>query len=111
MDSLLLSVSTQMTFYSVNLKSASRLELTICFYLLVDLLDRGWRRSGCYLYKPEMDKTCCPQYTIRLKASDFVPSKEQQRVSKRMQRYPQGAPEGTDVIFITYMQSFMLNNV
>ncbi|KAL8102821.1 hypothetical protein AgCh_027371 [Apium graveolens] len=58
-----------------------------------DLLDRGWRRSGCYLYKPEMDKTCCPQYTIRLKASDFVPSKEQQRVSKRMQRFLDGTLE------------------
>ncbi|WOH11287.1 hypothetical protein DCAR_0830768 [Daucus carota subsp. sativus] len=55
-----------------------------------DLLDRGWRRSGCYLYRPEMDKTCCPQYTIRLKASDFVPSKEQQRVSKQMQRFLDG---------------------
>ncbi|MFS8013070.1 putative arginyltransferase [Helianthus anomalus] len=50
------------------------------------LLDRGWRRSGCILYKPEMEKTCCPSYTIRLKASDFVPSKEQARVAKRMQR-------------------------
>nr|XP_043632835.1 arginyl-tRNA--protein transferase 2-like [Erigeron canadensis] len=55
------------------------------------LLDRGWRRSGCFLYKPEMDKTCCPSYTIRLKASDFVPSKEQGRVSKRMQRFLDGS--------------------
>lgn len=54
------------------------------------LLDRGWRRSGCYLYKPEMDKTCCPSYTIRLKAKDFFPSKEQLRVSKRMQRFLDG---------------------
>ncbi|XP_073121150.1 arginyl-tRNA--protein transferase 1-like isoform X1 [Henckelia pumila] len=54
------------------------------------LLDRGWRRSGCYLYKPEMEKTCCPSYTIRLKATDFVPSKEQIRVSKRMQRFLDG---------------------
>ncbi|KAI8031619.1 Arginyl-tRNA--protein transferase 1 [Camellia lanceoleosa] len=51
------------------------------------LLDRGWRRSGSFLYKPEMESTCCPSYTIRLKASDFVPSKEQLRVSKRMQRF------------------------
>lgn len=29
------------------------------------LLDRGWRRSGCYMYKPDMRNTCCPQYTIR----------------------------------------------
>ncbi|XP_061376607.1 arginyl-tRNA--protein transferase 2 [Gastrolobium bilobum] len=54
------------------------------------LLDRGWRRSGCFLYKPEMERTCCPSYTIRLKASDFVPSKEQLRVSKRMQRFLDG---------------------
>lgn len=30
------------------------------------LVDRGWRRSGCYLYKPNMQRTCCPQYSIRL---------------------------------------------
>ncbi|KAJ0266332.1 Arginyl-tRNA--protein transferase 1 [Hirschfeldia incana] len=54
------------------------------------LIDRGWRRSGCYLYKPEMDKTCCPSYTIRLKASDFVPSKDQQRVSRRLERFLDG---------------------
>ncbi|GFQ02512.1 arginyl-tRNA--protein transferase 1 [Phtheirospermum japonicum] len=54
------------------------------------LLDRGWRRSGCFLYKPDMEKTCCPSYTIRLKASDFVPSKEQGRVSRRMKRFLDG---------------------
>uniref|UniRef100_A0A1J3G286 Arginyl-tRNA--protein transferase n=1 Tax=Noccaea caerulescens TaxID=107243 RepID=A0A1J3G286_NOCCA len=54
------------------------------------LIDRGWRRSGCYLYKHEMDKTCCPSYTIRLKASDFVPSKEQQRVCRRLERFLDG---------------------
>ncbi|KAJ4978140.1 hypothetical protein NE237_008920 [Protea cynaroides] len=55
-----------------------------------DLLDRGWRRSGCFLYKPDMERTCCPSYTIRLKAGDFVPSKEQLRVSRRMQRFLDG---------------------
>ncbi|KAI8009042.1 Arginyl-tRNA--protein transferase 1 [Camellia lanceoleosa] len=54
------------------------------------LLDRGWRRSGCFLYKPEMERTCCPSYTIRLKASDLIPSKEQLRVSKRMERFLDG---------------------
>lgn len=29
------------------------------------LIDRGWRRSGKYCYKPIMNRTCCPQYTIR----------------------------------------------
>lgn len=55
-----------------------------------DLLDRGWRRSGCFLYKPEMERTCCPSYTIRLKACDFVPSKEQTRVQKKMGRFVDG---------------------
>ncbi|KAL8161016.1 hypothetical protein V2J09_012505 [Rumex salicifolius] len=55
-----------------------------------DLLDQGWRRSGCYLYKPEMETTCCPSYTIRLRADDFLPSKEQLRVLRRMGRYLDG---------------------
>ncbi|XP_073023394.1 arginyl-tRNA--protein transferase 1-like isoform X2 [Primulina eburnea] len=38
-------------------------------------------------------KTCCPSYTIRLKASDFILSKEQIRVSKRMQRFLDGKLE------------------
>ncbi|XP_031109118.1 arginyl-tRNA--protein transferase 2-like [Ipomoea triloba] len=54
------------------------------------LLDRGWRRSGCFLYKPEMESTCCPSYTIRLKAGAFVPTKEQRRVLKRMERFLEG---------------------
>jgi hypothetical protein len=29
------------------------------------LIDRGWRRSGTYIYKPAMDRTCCPLYTIK----------------------------------------------
>ncbi|KAJ8764118.1 hypothetical protein K2173_005024 [Erythroxylum novogranatense] len=56
-----------------------------------DLLDRGWRRSGCFLYKPEMERTCCPSYTIRLKASDFIASKEQLRVLRKMQRFLDGS--------------------
>ncbi|KAG9453977.1 hypothetical protein H6P81_006881 [Aristolochia fimbriata] len=55
-----------------------------------ELLDRGWRRSGSFLYKPEMESTCCPSYTIRLKAENFIPSKEQMRVKRRMQRFLDG---------------------
>ena len=40
-----------------------------------DLIDRGWRRSGRYCYKPTLNKTCCPQYTIRCDATQFKPSK------------------------------------
>lgn len=72
----------------------------------VALLDRGFRRSGCFLYKPEMERTCCPSYTIRLKASEFVPSKEQVRVSKRMQRFSYVA---TLSIFSRLIFSLLLN--
>ena len=30
-----------------------------------DLIDRGWRRSGMYGYKPIMTGACCALYTIR----------------------------------------------
>jgi len=59
-----------------------------------DLLDRGWRRSGKFLYKPEMERTCCPPYTIRLKVDAFVPTKEQKRVQRRIQRYMDGTNDG-----------------
>ncbi|EHA8590927.1 arginyl-tRNA--protein transferase 2 [Cocos nucifera] len=64
--------------------------LLIVANLLAELLDRGWRRSGCFLYKPDMERMCCPSYTIRLKASDCILSKEQVRVCKKMQRFLDG---------------------
>jgi len=30
-----------------------------------NLIDRNWRRSGKYCYKPVLERTCCPMYTIR----------------------------------------------
>ncbi|XP_063589964.1 arginyl-tRNA--protein transferase 1-like isoform X1 [Penaeus indicus] len=52
-----------------------------------DLIDRGWRRSGKYCYKPTMDKTCCPMYTIKCDAVELKLSKTQKKVLKRMHRY------------------------
>ncbi|ORY95375.1 arginine-tRNA-protein transferase [Syncephalastrum racemosum] len=54
------------------------------------LIDRGWRRSGCYLYKPNLRKSCCPQYTIRLDASRFKPTKSQKKVLNKFSRYIEG---------------------
>ncbi|CAN6472287.1 unnamed protein product [Victoria cruziana] len=56
-----------------------------------ELLDRGWRRSGMFLYKPDMERTCCRLYTIRLKADEFVASKEQIRVYRRIERFLDGS--------------------
>ncbi|XP_026046754.1 arginyl-tRNA--protein transferase 1 isoform X6 [Astatotilapia calliptera] len=52
-----------------------------------DLIDRGWRRSGKYVYKPIMQKTCCPQYTIRCHALKFQPSKSHKKILKKMNRF------------------------
>ncbi|RLU23926.1 hypothetical protein DMN91_004134 [Ooceraea biroi] len=51
------------------------------------LIDRGWRRSGCYCYKPTMDQTCCPLYTIRCEALDYRISKSQKKILKRMTKF------------------------
>ncbi|MGH0121692.1 UNVERIFIED_CONTAM: hypothetical protein FKN15_076288 [Acipenser sinensis] len=52
-----------------------------------DLIDRGWRRSGKYIYKPIMNQTCCPQYTIRCDTTNFQPSKPQKKILKKMGKY------------------------
>ncbi|KAG0197610.1 Arginyl-tRNA--protein transferase 1 [Mortierella sp. GBA30] len=44
-----------------------------------DLLERGWRRFGLYLYKPNVRD--------RLNASEFVPSKHQRKTVSRVNRY------------------------
>nr|XP_042140478.1 arginyl-tRNA--protein transferase 1 isoform X4 [Peromyscus maniculatus bairdii] len=52
-----------------------------------DLIDRGWRRSGTYVYKPVMNQTCCPQYTIRCHPLQFQPSKSHKKVLKKMLKF------------------------
>ncbi|XP_074763989.1 arginyl-tRNA--protein transferase 1 isoform X17 [Athene noctua] len=52
-----------------------------------DLIDRGWRRSGKCVYKPIMNQTCCPQYTIRCQALRFQPSKSHKKVLKKMLKF------------------------
>ncbi|MBN3307186.1 ATE1 transferase, partial [Amia calva] len=52
-----------------------------------DLIDRGWRRSGKYVYKPIMNQTCCPQYTIRCQSLNFQPSKTHKKILKKMSKF------------------------
>ncbi|KAH7343727.1 arginine-tRNA-protein transferase [Rhizoctonia solani] len=51
------------------------------------LLDRGWRRSGDYLYKPNLKESCCPQYTIKLDALNLKLSKSQRKVLNKWNRF------------------------
>eukprot|EP00088_Acartia_fossae_P061030 TRINITY_DN7325_c0_g1_i1.p1 TRINITY_DN7325_c0_g1~~TRINITY_DN7325_c0_g1_i1.p1 ORF type:complete len:530 (-),score=93.96 TRINITY_DN7325_c0_g1_i1:942-2495(-) len=52
-----------------------------------DLIDRGWRRSGQYCYKPNNVLSCCPMYTIRCQALNFKPTKSQKKVLRRFKNY------------------------
>ncbi|KAG0646285.1 Arginyl-tRNA-transferase 1 [Hyphodiscus hymeniophilus] len=51
------------------------------------LLDRGFRRSGTLLYKPDQIAACCPHYTIRLDSDVFHASKDQRQSLNRFNRY------------------------
>ena len=55
------------------------------FYQL--LVDRGWRRSGTILYKPDLKASCCQQYTIRLDSEKFRPSKDQRKCINRFNKH------------------------
>lgn len=57
------------------------------------LLDRGWRRSGNFLYTTDNPATCCPAYAVRLKAADFIPSREHRRMQRRLAAYCAGKVE------------------
>ncbi|KAI8086376.1 arginine-tRNA-protein transferase-like protein 1 [Halteromyces radiatus] len=54
------------------------------------LIDRGWRRSGKYLYKPDLRQSCCPQYTIRLDATKFKATKSQRKILHKFNRFIHG---------------------
>lgn len=48
-------------------------------YHYQNLIDQGWRRSGDYIYKPDLLRTCCPQIPIRLAAHEYKPTKGHKR--------------------------------
>ncbi|KAH8830854.1 arginine-tRNA-protein transferase [Flagelloscypha sp. PMI_526] len=51
------------------------------------MIDRGWRRSGTWCYRPHLETSCCPNYTIRLDASKFRTSKSQRKLINRFNRF------------------------
>ncbi|EFP84430.2 uncharacterized protein PGTG_10150 [Puccinia graminis f. sp. tritici CRL 75-36-700-3] len=57
------------------------------------MMDRGWRRSGSYLYLPDRRTTCCPPYTIRCSASGFQASRGQRQAAYRWRKFIEGATE------------------
>ncbi|KAG0016564.1 Arginyl-tRNA--protein transferase 1 [Podila clonocystis] len=60
------------------------------------LINRGWRRSGRYLYKPNLRDSCCPQYTIRMRANEFEASKHQRQIVNRFNHFIQEGDENME---------------
>uniref|UniRef100_A0A3Q1EIU5 Arginyl-tRNA--protein transferase 1 n=1 Tax=Acanthochromis polyacanthus TaxID=80966 RepID=A0A3Q1EIU5_9TELE len=70
----------------------------MCF--TVEVVHAFLFRSGKYVYKPILKKTCCPQYTIRCHALKFQPSKSHKKILKKMSKFiskgelPKGEEDG-----------------
>lgn len=56
-----------------------------------DIANRGWRRSGTTLYKPDLGLSCCPHYTIRLDSTAFKVSAHQRKDVNRFNSYILGS--------------------
>ncbi|KAF7128588.1 hypothetical protein CNMCM5793_003376 [Aspergillus hiratsukae] len=54
------------------------------------LVNRGWRRSGTLYYKQNLQRSCCPHYTLRLEASAFKPRKDQRKAVNRWTKFVLG---------------------
>lgn len=54
-----------------------------------ELVDRGFQRSGKYVYRPFMQATCCPQYVIRTDSTTFRMTKLQRAAVRKTRRYLQ----------------------
>ncbi|KAJ5627093.1 arginine-tRNA-protein transferase [Penicillium herquei] len=52
-----------------------------------ELIDRGWRRSGTLYYKQNLQRSCCPHYTLRLEASAFRPRRDQRKAINRWNKF------------------------
>ncbi|PWY74416.1 arginine-tRNA-protein transferase [Aspergillus heteromorphus CBS 117.55] len=54
------------------------------------LVNRGWRRSGTLYYKQNLQRSCCPHYTMRLEAPAFTPRKDQRKAINRWNKFVLG---------------------
>lgn len=51
------------------------------------LCNNGWRRSGNFIYKPDLLRTCCRLYTIRTKPDQVELTKEMKNVIKKFKKF------------------------
>lgn len=76
------------------------------------LLNRGWSRSGNYIYQPQNSMTCCPQYGLRLDTTKLKLTKKQEKVYKKWKNYLKGKEEDKkkeDIEIISFKKDFNLS--
>ncbi|KAH9076977.1 arginine-tRNA-protein transferase [Lactarius deliciosus] len=79
---------------NTNFQSASLQAYHMSCSVYQRMIDRGWRRSGLFCYKPDLKRSCCPQYTIKLDATEFKASKSQRKLINRWNRFVFGGDNG-----------------
>ncbi|KAJ6072734.1 hypothetical protein N7467_010819 [Penicillium canescens] len=52
-----------------------------------ELVNCGWRRSGSLYYKQNLQRSCCPHYTLRLEASEYRPRRDQRKAINRWNKF------------------------
>ena len=60
------------------------------------MMNKGWRRSGNYFYKPDLNSCCCKLYTIRLDVTKFQISKKQKKMLKKFNNFLNGKYDNKD---------------
>ncbi|KAJ5688724.1 hypothetical protein N7462_003116 [Penicillium macrosclerotiorum] len=56
-------------------------------YLWATQYDSQRRRSGTLYYKQNLERSCCPYYTMRLEASAFTPRRDQRKAINRWNKF------------------------
>lgn len=54
------------------------------------LLDRGWMRSGDFMYHPYNQRACCPNLVIRLDIRRFMYDKQHEKALRRLHEMLRG---------------------
>ncbi|KAN0097332.1 Arginine-tRNA-protein transferase, C terminus domain containing protein [Tylopilus felleus] len=79
--------SGQRSSAETSVKKAGLIASQLSCGVYQKMIDRGWRRSGTYCYAPDLRHSCCPQYTIKLDALAFKPSRSQRKLLNRWNRF------------------------
>lgn len=52
------------------------------------LLQMGWCRCGSLIYRPDPNVRCCPQFSMRIRTSEFAPNRKHRKVIRNLAIQP-----------------------